>query len=265
MIEVAEIDRIGTVAERVEDSMRTEEQKLMVRVILSAAMTMGIAHAQAGPAFEVSLANSRAAGGPAPHSTMTLSRTPQKLAFEAAPAGNIVAFAYDLPLDRVERRPQWMYDDYFNVAVTTAAPAGLPEQKVLLQKLLEERFALMVHRVSYQSPVYFLVAGPEVKLTATKDVGSVDVPEFHRSTVYLGEHVSMSDLAAWLYPQVALPVLDKTGLTGLFDIAFKPSVGRRSAETIIRDLRSQFGLDLQLHPGTAESLIIDRAEKPQAN
>jgi uncharacterized protein (TIGR03435 family) len=254
-----------------------------VRVALSAAVTMGmaisgsmaprrIAYAQAGTAFEVSPAIAVGRGGGL--ARMTVSRTPERIAFDATLVGNIMAFAYGLPLDRVERRPQWMYDDRYDVAVTTAAPASLPEQKLMLQKLLEERFGLVVHRVSNPSPVYYLVRGSKVNLTATQEGDSEDIPELRCSRPFQPDssgrptwgacilgHASMSDLTAWLYSPVGLPVLDKTGITGLFDIEM-PALPRGGAEGTIRAVRDALGLDLQVQRGTAESLIIDHVEKP---
>jgi len=170
-----------------------------------------------------------------------------------------------------------MYDDLYNVAVTTAAPIGLPEQKLMLQKLLEERFGLVVHRISNESWVYFLVRGPKVNLTETKEVDAVRIPQFFYPRLPLqpgtsglpfgnvyASPVSMSDLAAWLYLQVGLPVFDKTGITGFFDIEM-PMVPRGGAEGTIRALRDAVGLDLESHRGTAESLIIDHVEKPGQN
>ena len=74
----------------------------------------------------------------------------------------------------------------------------------------------------------------------------------------------MSDLAAWLYLQVGLPVLDKTGLTGLFDIEM-PMLLRGGAERTIQAVQDALGLELQVQRGTAESLIIDHVEKPSQN
>jgi uncharacterized protein (TIGR03435 family) len=251
--------------------------------VLSAAVMMGIAisgsmaprwiaYAQAGPVFEVSPA---IASGPRPaaYNPARVSRTPERIAFRAALVGNIMAFAYGLPLDRIERRPQWMYDDRYDVAVTTGTPTSLPEQKLMLQKLLEERFGLVVHRVSNPSPVYYLVPGPNVNLTKTTAGDATDIPELRVSTaqsatpgtVYAAHHISMSDLAALLYPAMGLPVLDKTGITGLFDIEISGIPIRSGADGTIRAVRSSLGLDLELHPGTAESLIIDRAERPSQN
>jgi uncharacterized protein (TIGR03435 family) len=258
----------------------------MVRVTLIAGVMMAIggsvapqwiAYAQARAVFEASpvIASVRGGAGRGPgNNVVTVSRTPQRIAFQAYLVGDIVAFAYAVPLDRVERRPQWMYDDRYNVAVTTAAPASLPEQKVMLQKLLEERFGLVVHRVSYASPVYLLVPGAKVNLTETTEPDAVDIPEFRRepfqpglplrNAVY-GKHVSMSDLAAWLYPDLQLPVLDKTGITGLFDIEITGLPINGNAVGTIQAVRNSLGLDLELHHGTAESLIIDHVEKSKQN
>lgn len=244
-----------------------------------------VAHAQAGAVFEVSpviaVKPGRFAAPRGANDTTRVSRTPQRIAFRTALVGDIVAFAYELPLDRIERRPQWMYDDRYDVAVTTEAPSSLPEQKRMLQKLLEERFGLVVHRVSNESPVYFLVPGPKVNLKETEEGDAVDIPEFRiglptlavqpvtsdfrSGRVGAAKHVSMSDLAAWLYSQVGLPVLDKTGITGLFDIEIPGLPVRGGSDGTIQAVRNALGLNLELHRGTAESLIIDHVEKPSPN
>jgi uncharacterized protein (TIGR03435 family) len=256
----------------------------MPALIAAAVVTIGsvtvpqrVAYAQAEPSFEVApvIAGS---GRSAAHSAARISRTPRRLAFQRTHVGDIMAFAYGFPLDRIERRPQWMYDDLFNVSVTTAASTGLPEQKLMLQKLLEERFGLVVHRVSNESTVYYLVRGEKVNLTEAADTG--DLPEFRTAYQASGvipgtalqtgpsgppglRHISMADLADWLYPRLQLPILDKTGLTGLFDIEISGLPLKNGAEGTIHAVRDALGLDLELHPGTAESLIIDHIEKPK--
>jgi len=156
-----------------------------------------------------------------------------------------------------------MYDDLYDVTVKTAAATGVPEQKLLLQKLLEQRFGLVVHRISTSSPVYFLVPGAKVNLTKAEEADAADLPEFHGCCLAL--HASMTDLAAWLYQDLQLPVLDRTGITGLFDIEIKGMPSRGGAEGTIRAVRDSLGLELELHHGTAESLIIDHAERPKEN
>jgi uncharacterized protein (TIGR03435 family) len=248
--------------------MRTRWRKAAARMAIGAALiTMGgaIAFGQAGATFEVSAASGVSR-------QLWVSRTPQRIAFQTTRVGDVMAFAYGLPLDRIERRPQWMYDEVYDVAVTTAAPTGLAEQKLLVQKLLEERFGLVVHRISTESPVYFLVPmGAKVNFTETKEADAADIPQFRNSNaggirnVVAARHASMSDLAAWLYLQVRLPVIDKTGLTGLYDIEIPGLPIRGGAEATIRAVRNALGRDLESHRGTAESLIIDHAEKPSLN
>lgn len=234
-----------------------------ITILISA--SLGIAAAQA-PVFEV-----KPVAPPRGNSTLPvrITRSPQRIAFQSALIVDVMSFAYGLPADRIERRPQWMYDNRYDVAVTTAPPATLPEQKLLLQKLLEEKFGLAAHRISYNSPVYFLVAGPATKLTPAAEPDAADIPRFLRvplgsgamNSVY-ANGASMSDLAVWLYPQLQLPVIDKTGLTGLYDVQVTGMPLRGGAEGTIRAVRESLGLDLQLQQGTAESLIIDRSAQP---
>ncbi len=157
----------------------------MLRVAAGAVVTVAIAmsgsmaprwiaSAQAGASFEVVSVPAQRPG----NIMARISRTPERIAFQATQVGDLIAFAYGFPLDRVDRRPQFMYNEFYDVAVTTAAPASLPEQKLMLQKLLEERFSLVVHRISTPSPVYFLVPGAKVNLTETKEGDAVDSSGF---------------------------------------------------------------------------------------
>ncbi len=202
----------------------------------------------------------------------SITRTPQTIAFKVSRVGDLLAFAYDLPLDRIERRPQWMYDYCYDVELNTPAPASLPEQKQMLQKLFEARFGLVTHRISYPSPVYFLVRGPNVNLTPAAEPDDAGIPEFHTeppqpglplSRAIYATHMSMSDLATWLYWRVQLPVLDKTGLTGFFDMEIMGMPANGAADGIIRAVQDSLGLILESHKGTAESIIIDHAEQPK--
>ena len=246
--------------------VRYQPVAVMAIAIAGLVLPQQRAFAQAEPRFEVSQSIGK---------RTRVSETPQKITFQTALVGDIMAFAYELPLDRIERRPQWMYDERYDVAVTTAGPASLPEQRRMLRELLEKRFGLAVHRVTNPSPVYFLVAGAKVNLTPTSQSDATGLPEFRMVTwmaengtpgrLLAGEHVSMSDLAAWLYPQLQLPVLDKTGIPGWFDIEIAGMTIRGGSEGTIRAVHNALGLDLELHHGTAETLIIDQVERPKAN
>jgi len=237
------------------------------------AVMMAVALGQGGAQFDVG----RVRGGSI--YKVAVSRTPEQLAFGATRVGDIIAFAYGLPADRVDRQPQWMYNTFFDVAVTTPGPVSLPEQKVLLQKLLEERFGLVAHKLTQNGWVYAMTAGPNVTLAPTKELDTTDgVAEFlpqrpvqnlvgasNTLSGFVGaKHASMGDLAAWMYTQVKRPVIDKTGITGLFDIEISGGPSWGGAEQTISAVRKSTGLEFKVELGPVETLIIDRAEPPNA-
>jgi uncharacterized protein (TIGR03435 family) len=195
------------------------------------------------------------------------------LSFVGALLPDIIAFAYDLRVDPSEGRPQWLSDSRYDVAVPTAVPTSLPEQRRLLQKLLEERFSLVTRRISYRIPAYFLVQGPKVNLIPSQAsvqdpaaIGGTQVP--CRATPQTSNtciaRMSMSDLVRRLSADMQVAVLDRTGISGSFDIELDKLVcaGRGCAQDYT-PLLNRLGLKLELHREVPmESLVIDKIEKP---
>jgi len=241
---------------------------------LCALVIAGGALAQVQPMFEV--AKVASAGKPY---RVRAWRTPERLEFSAAQAADIIGFAYGFPADRVDRRPQWMYNDYFDVAVTTPSAATLAEQKVLLQKLLEERFGLVMHRVSREGPAYYMMAGPNVKLTASTEGEEVLYPEFRTRLpeptktprsgpmrlICTAKHVSMSDVATWMYSLVKMPVSDETRITGFFDLEIPGMPINSNGDVAIEAVRNTLGLEFELKKEPVETLIIDGSREPGGN
>jgi hypothetical protein len=56
--------------------------------------------------------------------------TPARINFQATTAGDVITFAYGFPGGRIEGRPQWLYEDSYDIAATTPSPASLAEQKL---------------------------------------------------------------------------------------------------------------------------------------
>ncbi len=93
----------------------------------------------------------------------------------------------------------------------------------------------------------------------------------------------MSRLADTLASRLGRPVVDSTGIKGVFDLELKwtpdesqPRGPKESMEplpvddgaggpTIYTALQEQLGLKLEARKGTAEILIIDHIEKPSEN
>src|SRR5579862_4372096 len=178
------------------------------------------AHAQDGPVFQVSPASPDSRGF-----WSTQRQTPRMLSFVGALLPDMIAFAYELPVDPSEGRPQWLSDSRYDVAVTTAVPTSLPEQRRLLQTLLEERFSLVTRRISYRIPAYFLAQGPKVNLipsqASVQDPDAAGVTQAAcratpRTSYTCIARMSMSDLAQRLSVDMQVAVLDKTGISGSF-------------------------------------------------
>jgi uncharacterized protein (TIGR03435 family) len=97
--------------------------------------------------------------------------------------------------------------------------------------------------------------------------------------------MKMADLADWLDGELETSVYDKTGLTGIykFDLVFTPEglqtassglpqlhvAGERPIDPahtpLFRALQEELGLRLQRVKGPLEILVIDHADKPDAN
>jgi uncharacterized protein (TIGR03435 family) len=84
----------------------------------------------------------------------------------------------------------------------------------------------------------------------------------------VGSGVTMSALAyriAEQQPFLGRTVIDKTGLTGFYDLTLEWDAGEDAGSSILDALRSQLGLKLSYEKAPVEVLVIDSAEKPSAN
>ncbi len=175
----------------------------------------------------------------------------------------------------------------------------------MLQALLEERFGLVVHREAQQRPVYELfVAKSGAKLQASQEGWctpySVDAPPaavpgdgrsnfcgFRRAPsdglnqTLDGQGITLAALAVNLsrsYTAVlGRTVVDRTGLTGTFDMQLKwaldPTNGARTdaaapelaGPSIFTALQEQLGLRLESARGPVEVLVVDRVERASGN
>lgn len=136
--------------------------------------------------------------------------------------------------------PHWMDSAYFSVIATVPQGATKADVPVMLQHLLEDRFALKYHHETREVPGYELVVVKPGKLAkaaapamdGAKLSGGIEVkdgvPQFKASAgsgqlcysagcVWRGRNRTMHMLAEDMEPRVNAPVIDKTGLEGGYD------------------------------------------------
>lgn len=158
----------------------------------------------------------------------------------------------------------------------------------MLQALLAERFKLKLHSETKVLPMYDLVLaknGSKLKAAAVPDAPAdkANGPETAKPHGMMtmgpgmleGQGLSITAVANQLSYIVHYSVVDKTGLTGAYDLDLKwtpddagPLSGDAlggSGPSFFTALQEQLGLKLQSTKGPVETLTIDHAELPSEN
>ena len=204
----------------------------------------------------------------------------------------LISNYYKMKSDVIVGGPSWIQTARFDVEAKIAdgdietVKKLPPEQRnAMMRKVLSERFALKVHTENRTASVYVLeVAKGGAKLKTSNGVTS-DADGNHVYTpVFRGGEISGSDLpmsavAIMLTSVLNQEVVDKTGLSGRYDISLKwnpedafsgssgdsqePSSGE--GPSLFTALREQLGLKLEPAKAPDTFLVIDHAEMPTGN
>ena len=168
----------------------------------------------------------------------------------------------DYQLDETD----WLHsnDVTFDIEATAPADTTTAQMRLMLRKLLADRFGLVSHTAMKPMPVYTLTVnkgGPKLKNStestplALKSVGS-------KSTIHMtSAATTMSRLASALSGNLDRPVLDKTDFTGIFaiDIAFARLNAPDSDAASVFAAMQQLGLRLAPVQAPVEVIKVDRA------
>ncbi len=195
--------------------------------------------------------------------------------------------------------PDWMERDRWDiVAKAPEGSAGRLQIMTMMQNLLATRFKLVARPETREVPVYVLVParsdrrlGPQLqpsdgqceaaRLAAQKAGAPLQTPDVERgfcgslsvAGLFTMSGVTLTDLARYLAPQTGRVVIDRTGLTGTFDLDLKwtpdltaPAGGPQSAfndgTSLFAALQEQLGLRLEAQRAPVEVLVIESAERP---
>ena len=150
------------------------------------------------------------------------------------------------------------------------------QRQSMLLPILAERFQLEAHTEIKILPVYELVVidnGPKFNQTAdgSKHSSGTSVQGRDLNFQLTAYDISMTSLASTLTGQVHRTVIDKTGLTGSYDVAMKWSsdnavnAGVELGPSIFTALQEQLGLKLKPAKGPVETLVVDHAAMPSEN
>lgn len=228
-----------------------------------------------------------------------------------------MVFAYKLTPNQVQsvqtQLPKWATSVRYDIEARAAGNPTKDQYRLMMQALLADRFKLAIHYETKQVPVYALVLDkpgkfgpgfqqhpPDSPCSTAAPTGQGPAPTIaggfpeicgafagvqptNPGRIRAGaRNVPMSMIATtFSIPQlfgVDRPVVDKTGLTGTFDIVieFTPQINGplppgatfqpdESGPTFLEAMKEQLGLRLDKQTAAVDSIVIDHIEQPSEN
>ena len=231
----------------------------------------------------------------------------------------LIQQAYDVREFQISGGPGWLNSDRYDVIakierpVHPADPSDIPDQRKAMEKqsermraLLEDRCHLKIRRETKELQAYVLApakAGSKLKqadpVTAGQDDKGLSRPRGPSLRVGRGQiiaqSVSMDFLVQILARQLGRPVIDKTGLTGVYDFTLEwtpesgpglgpgfggpgaslpgkepprldnPAPDEQNGPSIFAAIQEQLGLKLESGKARTEIIVIESIEKPSEN
>jgi uncharacterized protein (TIGR03435 family) len=245
----------------------------LLRVWFSSVVLAAAGHAQTSPAFDVASVKANNSG-----TGVDRIRNDGGILFiENVSLKRLIAIAFEIPdwQNYLFSGPDWL--DSKNFDVQARFPPDTTHLKFLqmFQRLLEERFSMVVHREPREFSVLALVPGKKRKEGVTLRPAAAPGGSYKFRAMNghaTGSSISMAMLAGRLSrPDFGLdrPVLDYTGLEGTFDLTldWKPehvpddSAGSGSDASIFVAIEEQLGLKLERRKVSLDVLVIDRVNK----
>jgi uncharacterized protein (TIGR03435 family) len=282
-----------------------------------------VASVKPSPTTPIELGRAAAAGGGRVSMPAFGVRTqPGRLTASMSTVQSLILRAYGLRPYQLEGGPGWLTTDYFDIAAKAESDdATEAEMNQMLKSLLADRFGLRVHVETRDAPVHTLTVaradgklGPALKKTSpaceatleerkrTKDTSRPPLPSGpaamatpvcgmsmmmmnarSAATTFTMGGVAFTSLVERVSGELNGPVIDRTGLTGLFDAVLEYETSRRPAipgvpspgldpnstdplpVPLPEALEQQLGLKLEKTVGPIPVTIVDAAEHPSAD
>jgi uncharacterized protein (TIGR03435 family) len=199
---------------------------------------------------------------------------------------DLMSFAYGVHARQIAGAPAWAESERYDL---TGQPdiEGTPNErqwKLMLQKVLAERFGLTFHRAQRELSVYAItVAKTGQKLTKSEgDPNGLPGLGFRGLGAMIATNAAMTDFAQTMQGFVLdRPVVDQTEIAGRYDftlnwtpdefqftgLGVKPPEPADAAALpdLFTAIQQQLGLRLEATKAQTEVLIIDKVEKPSGN
>ncbi|HEV3221146.1 MAG TPA: TIGR03435 family protein [Candidatus Acidoferrales bacterium] len=211
----------------------------------------------------------------------------------------LLGIAFGIGADRITGGPAWLNDRYdINAKMDSPTADALKKlnpidrrlaRQRMMQALLIDRCKIAFHRETKELPVFMLVVakgGPKIQESKSSIAnpdgsGVTGTLQFGPGGSMTFQAMPLTSLIQVLSLQVGRTVLDKTGLTGRYDLTWQfnqnagpgaaggganpAGVADPDAPSIFTIIQDQLGLKLEPGKGPVEIIVIDNMEKPSDN
>jgi uncharacterized protein (TIGR03435 family) len=206
---------------------------------------------------------------------------------------DLITMAFDLHRQQITGAPAWFESDKFDITGKPEIPGqpNVTQLKIMIQKLLVDRFQLKFHNEKKELSVYAItVAKTGPKLTKSEaDPNSLPGLFFGRAAPsgmsFNVRNATLTEVASVLQGSVLdKPVADQTGLSEKYDftLKFTPDPGQMAGfggpatpppagdsldapPDLFTAFQQQLGLKLESTKAPVNVMVIDRVAKPSEN
>jgi uncharacterized protein (TIGR03435 family) len=206
-----------------------------------------------------------------------VNHTPGRLTILNAPLKTIIGWAYSVQASQV-LGPASLDGEYYDIIGTAASHATEGQLRVMLQRLLLDRFKLSLQRKMKVELAYVLITGKgqsTLHISTEASEGTIDASGAGLTNL---KRATVEQFAQLLSRPLKSPVVDMTRLKGLYDFKLDIlpyiEIGDDGAiddskldipEILSQAVQDQLGLKLQLRKIPITVLMVDRVEKPSEN
>jgi uncharacterized protein (TIGR03435 family) len=183
---------------------------------------------------------------------------------------NVVSWAYETPPNSIE---YWNVNQIvltrYDITLTTSHAVSEGELRQKVQALLADRFQLRVKPGTRKQTFYRLVVGRNGPKFQTFPLALVKMDKLFPRIKHEFRRTSMPEFAKFLSGSLEYPVVDETGLSGVydFDLVLKkvPVLSTWDWEPEEFSALKTLGLKLKTSERSADQLVIERLKRPRDN
>jgi uncharacterized protein (TIGR03435 family) len=204
-----------------------------------------------------------------------------------ASLNGFIASSYGISPQYITGLPHWAETNRYDIRLKVAAEdiaayhkLNRPQVRLMNQAVLADRFKLAAHIELKELPIYELViakGGPKFQESKPGDTYSNGIKKpdgtpsgpgvIMNNSKLIGQQMPVSFLIGFLSTNTHRTVVDKTGLTGLYDISLQwtPDEGpsadpNADAPSLTTAIEEQLGLKLVSTKGPVKTLVVDHIE-----